>query len=180
MADPGDPPPPDRNLDDEVGFASPDAVRGQPVESPEVQPEPAAEPAPAAETLPAWAAPRPTTPDPSPLDDTPREDITPAVAVYALIVAAVPTVGASAVVGLWIAWVRRNRAEDWLASHYTYQFRTLVAAAVAALAGVILIPINLGIFVLFISALWLLARGAFGALRLTRGKPIANPRGWFF
>lgn len=178
MAEPGDPPNNDRDLDDEVGFASLDAVRGQPVEAPPAEAE---SPSPAgADTLPAWATPRSSSPDPSPLDDTPREDITPAVAVYALIVAAVPTGGVSAVIGLWIAWGRRRGAGGWLASHYIYQFRTLAAAAVAALAGLILIVINLGVFVLFATALWTLARGAFGALRLTRGKPIANPHSWLF
>ena len=182
MAEPGDPPPTDRDLDDEVGFASPDSVRGQPVETPPAEPEPEPEPtAPAgADALPAWAAPRSSSPDPSPLDDTPREDITPAVAIYALIVAAVPTGGVSAVVGLWIAWGRRRGAGGWLASHYIYQFRTLAAAAVAALAGLILIVINLGVFVLFATALWTLARGAYGALRLTRGKPIDKPHSWLF
>ena len=58
--------------------------------------------------------------------------------------------------------------------------RAVRAAGVAALAGVILIVVNLGVFVLFATALWTLARGAFGALRLTKGKPIANPHSWLF
>lgn len=183
MADAGDPPPPDTETDPdaEVGFTSPEAVRGRPVEvlgEPEPSSEPVPEPEPAPEALPAWAAPRSIRPDPTPLDEASGEQIAPAVAIYALIVAAAPTLGLSALLGLWLAWGRRNEPADWLASHYTYQLRTLAAAAVAALAGVILVAVSLGVFVLFAVALWSLARGASGALRLMRGRPIANPRSW--
>ena len=179
MADAGDPPPPqlEDDPDAEVGFTSAEAVRGQPVAPPPEAEAPVSGPEP--DGLPAWAAAPPTEPDPSPLDEATGEQIAPAVAIYALIVAAAPTGGLSAVVGLWLAWTRRDAPSDWLASHYIYQFRTLATAAVAALVGLILVAVSLGVFVLFAVALWMLARAAFGAIRLMRGRPIDNPRSWF-
>jgi uncharacterized membrane protein len=65
------------------------------------------------------------------------------------------------------------------ASHFTFQQRTLWTGAVAALLGAILIAVGLGVFVLFIVAVWLILRGASGVLTLKAGRPVRNPRGWF-
>ena len=50
----------------------------------------------------------------------------------------------------------------------------LIGAAVALIGGV-LIAVGLGVFVLFLLALWLILRGAGGVLQLKSGRPIANP-----
>ena len=63
-------------------------------------------------------------------------------------------------------------------SHFIYQQRTLWAGAVVALLGAILVVVNIGVFVLFALALWLLVRGAAGVLRLKSGRPIDDPRHW--
>jgi uncharacterized membrane protein len=44
----------------------------------------------------------------------------------------------------------------------------------------LLVIVNIGVFVLFLSALWILARGVFGVMRLKAGRPIDNPRSWLF
>lgn len=102
-------------------------------------------------------------------------------AIYALILFAVPTVGVSAAIGL-LAVTRRDPPPGVLASsHFIYQKRTLQAAAVAALAGLVLLalPFALGVPVLFLLALWVVLRGASGVWLLKSGQPIANPRGWW-
>lgn len=101
-------------------------------------------------------------------------------AVYALILFAVPTLGVSAAIALFAVTGRAGPDEPLARSHFIYQQRTLWAAAVAALLGGILIVINIGVFVLFVLALWVVARGAFGVIRLKSGRPIENPRGWLF
>ncbi len=99
-------------------------------------------------------------------------------AVYALILFAVPTLGVAAAVAL-IAVLVRPRPEQAVArSHFDFQKRTLWIAAVAAMVGVVLILVNLGVFVLFFVAVWLLLRGAWGLLLLARGEAIARPRQW--
>jgi len=102
-------------------------------------------------------------------------------AVYALILFAVPTMGVAAVIGL-LAVTGRSGPEDALSrSHFIYQQRTLWAAAVAAVAGIILLaaPFALGVPILFLLALWLVLRGASGVWALKSGHAIADPRGWW-
>jgi uncharacterized membrane protein len=101
-------------------------------------------------------------------------------AVYALILFAVPTLGVSALIALLAVTGREAPADPLARSHFIYQQRTLWAGAVAALLGVILIVINVGVFVLFVLALWLIARGAWGVMRLKASQPLNNPRGWLF
>jgi uncharacterized membrane protein len=102
-------------------------------------------------------------------------------AVYALILFAVPTMGVSALIGL-LAVTGRSGPEDALSrSHFIYQQRTLWTAAVAAVAGLILLaaPFALGVPILFLLALWLVLRGASGVWALKSGHAIADPRGWW-
>lgn len=161
-----------------------------------IEPEPEPEPVPApAEPAPAMAAPS-AAPiaaasifEPSPEFARPRRREPSAIpgggmglyAVYALILFAVPTLGVSAIIGL-LAVTGRAGPEDPLAqSHFIYQQRTLWTAAVAVTVGVIffLVPFGLGPAIMFIAALWLVARGAAGVWSLKAGRPIADPRGWW-
>jgi uncharacterized membrane protein len=176
----------------------------------EPDPEPAAEPAVHAAPEPdpappgpeprmedAVAEPEPPAPEPEPepepapvfvsradrrraLDEEPKDRLTWALTIYALILFAVPTLGFSAVLGLLAVTGRTVNASPFLLSHYVYQQRTLWTAAIAALVGLILIVVNLGVFVLFLLAVWPIARGAAGIWRLKNAQPISNPRTWFF
>lgn len=200
MAEPGDPRKPEDDFDDQIGFCSPQSVAGRPVERTperEPEPEPVAETAPeprmedaVAEPEPPVAAPEPE-PEPAPvfvsraerrraLDEEPKDRLTWALTIYALILFAVPTLGFSAILGLLAVTGRTVNASPFLLSHYVYQQRTLWTAAIAALVGLILIVVNLGIFVLFLLAVWTIARGAAGLWRLKNAQPISDPRTWFF
>lgn len=200
----------DHDPDAHIGFASPASLAGRSVErpAPEVpaEPEPASEPdlfdppeavpfQPQVETAPVAPIPGPfersevaasaAEPRFSPRETVGRRVETPAVpmgmyAVYVLILLAVPTLGLSALVAL-LAVARREAPDDALAaSHFVYQQRTLYAAAVAAVLGAVLVVVNIGVFVLFVLALWVLARGAYGVLKLKAGRAVPNPRGWLF
>lgn len=101
-------------------------------------------------------------------------------AVYVLILLAVPTLGVSALLALLAVTGRDGPQERLAAGHFLYQRRTLWIAAVAVVLGGLLVIVNIGVFVLFLSALWILARGVFGVLRLKAGQAIDNPRSWLF
>lgn len=131
-----------------------------------------------AQTLPAWA--RETAPAPRPQA---AAEVGPAegaglYGVYALILFAVPTLGASLLLGLLASLGRGRPADPLAAGHFVFQRRTLWIGAIGALVGAGLVVVNLGVFVLFVLALWLIARGARGVLRLKAGRPIDNPRTW--
>jgi uncharacterized membrane protein len=168
-----------------------------PISEPAVEPElPLAEPPPVREARPvltadpeAQPAPRaapalPPQPAPSPertFGRTPAAAPTPPMglyAVYALILFAVPTLGVSALIGLLAVTGRDTPADPLVRSHFIFQQRTLWAAAVIALLGAILVVVNIGVFVLFVLAIWTVFRGAWGVLRLKAGRPIDNPRHW--
>ncbi|MGV8929812.1 MAG: hypothetical protein ACOH1E_08660, partial [Brevundimonas sp.] len=102
-------------------------------------------------------------------------------AVYALILFAVPTMGVSALIGLFAVTGRTGPGDDLSSSHFIYQQRTLWAAAVTAVTGVILLaaPFALGVPILFLLALWVVLRGASGVWTLKSGRAIADPRGWW-
>lgn len=99
-------------------------------------------------------------------------------AVYALILFAVPTLGVAAAVALVAVTVRPWPDQALARSHFDFQKRTLWIAAIAAVLGVVLIAVNLGVFVLFLLAVWMLARGAWGLVLLARGEPIKRPNQW--
>jgi uncharacterized membrane protein len=101
-------------------------------------------------------------------------------AVYVLILLAVPTLGVSAVLALLAVTGRDGPEERLAASHFLYQRRTLWIAAGAVVLGGLLVIVNIGVFVLFLLALWVLARGVFGVMRLKAGRPIDCPRSWLF
>lgn len=200
MAEPGDSRKPEDDFDDQIGFCSPQSVAGRTVEpNPGPAPEPAPEPPPQPETVLA-PEPEPVIHGPAPdlhpvaapatayvsraerrrvLEAEPGDRLTWALTIYALILFAVPTLGFSAILGLLAVTGRTVNASPFLLSHYVYQQRTLWGAAIAALVGLILIVVNLGVFVLFLLAVWTIARGAAGIWRLKNAQPISNPRTWF-
>lgn len=195
MAEPGDPPHTDDHDDDLIGFATPASLEGRLRIEPEPEPEPEPE-----EAL-FEDAPLPPEQQPEPIEAAsifaPSRDFSTRrrrregaaipggclglYAVYALILFAVPTMGVSSAIGLFAVTGRAGPEDDLSASHFIYQRRTLWAAAVAAVAGVILLaaPFALGVPILFALALWMVLRGASGVWVLKSGRAIANPRGWW-
>lgn len=103
-------------------------------------------------------------------------------AVYALILLAVPTLGVSAAIALVAVTGRSGPADDLSRSHFIYQQRTLWAAFIVGLIGVVLVPAGifaLGISLIFFLALWVVLRGATGVWNLKSGRAISNPRSWW-
>lgn len=197
MAEPGAPKTPDDH-DDLIGFTSPKALAG--AERPQaaadddrydrdlfVKPEVA--PADPASDIPAWAreTPRPAAAAPARAfgkagqagQAEAPEGAMVLFAIYALILFAVPTLGVSAAIALFAVMTRTPPQQALALSHFEYQKRTLLIGAGGAVLGVALILVNLGVFVLFFLALWVVARGALGLFRLSAREPIAKPQTLF-
>lgn len=169
-------------------------VEPEPVIAAPPTPKPAPAPKQAPQPTPAWAVETPPETPPPARPQTqsqfrsasgakiqPRTEVEGASSlftVYALILFAVPTLGVSAAIALVAILSRQTPRDSVAASHFVYQQRTLWAGAVVALLGAILIAVGLGVFVLFVLAVWLILRGAAGVLKLKAGRPIPNPRAW--
>jgi uncharacterized membrane protein len=98
--------------------------------------------------------------------------------IYALILFAVPTFGLAAMIGLFMVWTKSKPDQPLARSHFEFQTRTLWIAAIVGVVGVVLIAVNLGVFVLFLMAVWVIVRGAWGVMTLAAGKPVRNPQTW--
>ena len=149
-------------------------------------PRPIPAPPPAPEPIPEWARETPAAAQPASSFARRGEQPAPVdgamgiYAVYALILFAVPTLGVSALIALLAVTGRAGPQGAVSASHFMFQQRTLWAGAVVALLGGILIAVGLGVFVLFVLAVWLILRGAGGVLKLKAGRAIERPRAWLF
>jgi uncharacterized membrane protein len=199
MAEPGDPKAPkgdDHDHDAEVGFVSSASLSGRRTAGADrdlfEEPKPAydpfqpSEPAPLrqvrteggeAKAVRTHRARRDLEATPEP---TPIHAPSSLYAVYVLILLAVPTLGAAALVALLAVWKRAAPEDDFAASHFVYQQRTVWAAAIGAVGGALLIIVNIGVFILFVAALWTLARGAYGVMKLRAGQRIPHPMAWLF
>ena len=99
---------------------------------------------------------------------------------YALILFTVPTFGVAAAIGLLRVWRKPAPADPLARSHFVFQQRTLMAAVAAIVGGLVLILINVGVFVLFVMAVWTIVRGALGLKDLLEGRPIRHPLRLFY
>lgn len=101
-------------------------------------------------------------------------------ATYALILFTVPTFGVAAALGLLRLWGKATPADSLERSHFEFQKRTLVAAVVSIILGGLLIIVGVGVFVIFIMAVWTIVRSAIGLRSLLLGQPIRHPRRLFY
>jgi uncharacterized membrane protein len=108
---------------------------------------------------------------------------------YLLMVFSPLTLGVAAIPAVVLAYMNRETAPAWMASHYIYQIRTFWASVLIALAaiGTIffwergIIALAFGVFfnlVLLLGVAWFVLRAATGLMRLRRAQPIRDPRAW--
>ena len=102
-----------------------------------------------------------------------------ALIVYALYLGSF-VVGITLLVGVVVAYIYRNDADDWLASHYRFQIRTFWMFVLFSIIGGLLAIVIVGWIVLVFAAVWLIVRCVMGIKRLGERQPIADPGSWLF
>jgi uncharacterized membrane protein len=100
-----------------------------------------------------------------------------ALLIYVLYLAGL-LVGITAVVGVVMAYIARDRAEGWVASHYEFQIRTFWLTLLYGLIGVVLSFVLLGIPVLMATLVWFIIRNVKGLIRASQDEPIPDPKSW--
>lgn len=101
-----------------------------------------------------------------------------AMAVYICLIGAAPSAGLTLVIALVMAWMARLMISGWTRSHLLYQLRTSLIGTIAGVVGVLTLPLGLGVFVLSLTLIWVVVRGAAGLYRLMRRQPIRDPQTW--
>ncbi len=101
-----------------------------------------------------------------------------ALTLYVFLIGAALTAGLTVVLALALSWLARFMVKGWTASHLLYQLRTSFIGTVAGVIGVLTLPLGLGVFVLSLTVIWVVARGAAGLYRLSRRQPVRDPRTW--
>ena len=100
-------------------------------------------------------------------------------AIYALYAISV-AVGVTAIVGVVLAYMAREDAPNWLASHYRFQIRTVWLLLLFSLIGGVLTIVLIGYLVLVATAVWLIVRCVTGWRHLDRREPVENVETWLF
>ena len=98
--------------------------------------------------------------------------------VYALYLAGLLSVGATAVVGVILAYVSKAAAPEWMQSHYVFQIRTFWLSLLFTVIGGVLTPIGIGFVILAAVWIWIAVRCILGLSWLLKGQAYPTPRNW--
>ena len=102
-----------------------------------------------------------------------------AIVVWGLYIAFFFTFAITMVVGVIIAYVKREElSETPFASHMTSAIRTFWISVVVGVIGFVLSIIGVGIVILVLLAVWQLFRIIRGIVRAIDRQPITDPTGW--
>ena len=99
--------------------------------------------------------------------------------IYALYAIGV-VLGATVIVGVVLAYIARDDAPNWLASHYRFQIRTFWLLLLFSFIGAVLTLVLVGYLVLVATAVWLIVRCVKGWRHLDRREPVDNVETWLF
>ncbi len=81
-------------------------------------------------------------------------------------------------IGIVLAYVNRGKAGGFVESHYTFLIRTFWIGLLYALISVVLMMLVVGFLLMFVVAVWFIARCVLGLQALQRGEPVKNPQSW--
>lgn len=106
------------------------------------------------------------------------DDRTIAIVSYILYLATFVTGGIAAIVGVILAYLKRDTENPVLAGHYEYLIRTFWIGLVGSLICIVLFFVIIGIPLFIALAVWWLLRLVVGVVRLLDNKPIPDPKTW--
>ena len=82
------------------------------------------------------------------------------------------------VIGLIAAYLNRDKAEDWLKTHYTWAIRTFWIALLFSAISFVLTFVLIGVLGFVATGIWVIVRVIVGLQKVNRNEPIANPQSW--
>ncbi len=95
--------------------------------------------------------------------------------VYVLYLVAAVT-GVPYLIGLIVAYVSRDGADEVAATHYQYQIRTFWLGLLYLVVGVLTTPIGIGFVICFFTWVWAIVRSFKGLVWYHEGVEVPNPK----
>lgn len=89
-------------------------------------------------------------------------------------------VGITSLVGVILAYVKRDDAPVWVQSHYRFQIRTFWIGVLYSVIGLLTWVFIVGWFILLFVLVWLIVRCIKGMGWAERGEPVRNVTTWMF
>lgn len=89
-------------------------------------------------------------------------------------------VGLTFLIGVILAYVARDGAPPWLASHFTFQIRTFWLSLFWGVLGLVSAWLLVGLAFLAWGFILTLGRTISGFVRLNQDRPIDDPQSWYF
>jgi uncharacterized membrane protein len=89
-------------------------------------------------------------------------------------------VGVTGIVGLIMAYVKRDEAPEWVKTHYRFQIRTFWIGMLYMFVGLITVVILIGFLIWLFEVVWLIVRCVKGMQATSRGEAVENPTTWFW
>jgi len=88
--------------------------------------------------------------------------------------------GITGIIGVVMAYINKDGAQEWLKTHYQFQIRTFWIGALYLVVGTLLSVILIGWLVILFWLVWLIIRSVKGIKAFDSGVAIENPTRWFF
>ena len=104
-----------------------------------------------------------------------EEEKTWVIVVHALYLASFLT-GITAIVGVVLAYLRKDSASEWAYGHYVYAIRTFWIGLVASIITILLCFVLIGFVLIPVVAVWFILRSVLPLVKATRGEPLSDPQ----
>ncbi|MEZ5919479.1 MAG: hypothetical protein R3D66_06130 [Alphaproteobacteria bacterium] len=97
---------------------------------------------------------------------------------YILYLASFALLGLPALAAFVLAYMYRKQDTGWVASHYAYLVHTFWKGALYFLAGLLTLPLLIGILIIPATFVWWIARCVKGMRLIAQHRPVENPSSW--
>jgi uncharacterized membrane protein len=87
--------------------------------------------------------------------------------------------GITSIIGLVMAYVKRDGAQDWAVSHYQYAIRTFWLGLLYGSISILLCVVFIGFFLLFAVFIWFIVRCVIPLVKASNYQPIDDPTTWW-
>jgi uncharacterized membrane protein len=87
--------------------------------------------------------------------------------------------GVTSIIGVVMAYVKRDNAQEWAASHYQYAIYTFWLGFLYTVISLVLCMVLIGFLMLFGVLIWFIIRSVIPITKALNQEPMDNPTTWW-